>query len=470
MADIPDRRSDEELYLQFMAQGDREALALLCARYQALAYRIAYGMCGQAHLAEEAVQEAFLQLARGTSRFESGGPDSFRSWFCVLTMNQVRNLFRVEQRAQERTRKARDKSGAAAVSAAPVSSTEKNETSRALENALGDLQEELRLPIVLHCVEGLTQAQVGEMMGVSQSLIARRVSEGLGLLRKRLEVAGIMLSASALPLLLKEGNLLCGSEQLTTALSEICRTAKLNSARMLSVASKKSTSLLPWVAAGVLAVCGALIFWPNTPVAPPVAAPIVQMAPATAPLTSWAWDFDRAPSAEFINRKDLMADAVRSTYTLPTWQDHGGKNNSGCLLFTKPGNSLIFKTGVPLSAAPLTFEFEMLIQREQYEFSIENVSKHSAKMKPSTAKPAEYQPHWKVGDWVRVTMERHIENGVVISQMYYDGNRYGNAYEIALSEIPPEADPQLYFEIYGYGFLIDQMKLKYDAPSTPASR
>jgi RNA polymerase sigma factor (sigma-70 family) len=201
-------QADEALALQYQAKKTPSALATLVKRHQNGAYRAALAITRNSALAEEAVQEAFLQMAQGRSKFMTRGHGSFRSWFYCVVGNQAKMLLRRERGDRRRAtgekyrRHSEELVAEKNAAAFTVLKTEEVETSHALNAAVYSLRDEMREPIVLHFLNGLTQEEVGRVMGLSRKEVQRRMSLGLELLRKRLAQSGITTSLSALPALL----------------------------------------------------------------------------------------------------------------------------------------------------------------------------------------------------------------------------------------------------------------------------
>ena len=57
--------------------------------------------------------------------------------------------------------------------------------------ALAGLKEDVRVPLVMHFMQGLSQEEVGKLTGVSQSMASRRIASGLEKLRLRLVGSGV---------------------------------------------------------------------------------------------------------------------------------------------------------------------------------------------------------------------------------------------------------------------------------------
>src|SRR6266436_2974263 len=91
--------SDVELARRLGARGRAErdeAFATLFARHRQKAYDLAWRVLGDANLAADAVQEAFLTVYRKGPRFEARA--QFTSWLYRVVLNQSIDLRRRERR------------------------------------------------------------------------------------------------------------------------------------------------------------------------------------------------------------------------------------------------------------------------------------------------------------------------------------------------------------------------------------
>ena len=73
-----------------------------------------------------------------------------------------------------------------------------------VDEALAGLPEEVREPLVLHYLEGRTQADISLELGVNQSTVSRRLEKGVDELRERLKMAGVVVPVALLAVLLGE--------------------------------------------------------------------------------------------------------------------------------------------------------------------------------------------------------------------------------------------------------------------------
>lgn len=89
----------EEAALIAQAQaGDLAAYGELVRRYESLAFRTAYLLCGDPAEAEDAAQEAFIRAYRALGAFQSGRP--FRPWLLRIVAHQAINRRKAEMRRQ----------------------------------------------------------------------------------------------------------------------------------------------------------------------------------------------------------------------------------------------------------------------------------------------------------------------------------------------------------------------------------
>lgn len=91
--------TDDDDAIKRCQQGDIEELATLIRRYQTDALRLAYLLTGDRYLAEDIVQDGFLQVYRAAARFHLGRP--FQPWFHQIVANTTRIRRRSASRRHE---------------------------------------------------------------------------------------------------------------------------------------------------------------------------------------------------------------------------------------------------------------------------------------------------------------------------------------------------------------------------------
>lgn len=156
--------------------GDSAAFDTLVRTYMEQAFRVAYRVVGHREDAEDLVQESFMAAYQYLDSFEMGRP--FGPWLIRIVLNRGSNLRR------SRTRRGTEPE-VDGVSAAPsgLDESERSDTGRILQDALGTLSERQRMIVTLFDVDGLTSAEIGEMMDLAPGTVRWHLHEARRQLR-----------------------------------------------------------------------------------------------------------------------------------------------------------------------------------------------------------------------------------------------------------------------------------------------
>lgn len=178
MATYTAATTDRELIAR-MAAGEEPALAELHARHHRAAYAIALRALADRALAEDAVQEAFLDLWRGGARWDPARA-KLSTWICVLAHRRAVDIARREARRETAPEQAESW-------AADAYTTEElvllREDRRDVQGALEQLTASQRTVIELGYYGGLTQAQIAQKLEVPLGTVKSRAYEALRSLR-----------------------------------------------------------------------------------------------------------------------------------------------------------------------------------------------------------------------------------------------------------------------------------------------
>lgn len=178
------QRSDEAL-LEAAARSDEEALAALYDRYGRVAYGLALRVLRDPALAEDAVQEAFLQVWRSADRFDAERAKA-STW--ILTFVHRRSVDLV--RREERRRAEPAEPVPAATGPGADEETERRSKREIVQDALRRLPADQREAIELAYFGGYTQSELAERLGQPLGTIKSRMFTGLMRLRALLAEAG----------------------------------------------------------------------------------------------------------------------------------------------------------------------------------------------------------------------------------------------------------------------------------------
>ena len=169
---------DEEL-VGWVAQGDDRALSELYKRYSRPVYATGIRLLGDAHLAEELVQDAFTSVWRRALSFDSSRA-SFATWLYRITRNRAVDLHRRRQTRPLSVGEEplRNVSGGPE----PKASVDGWDVARALTR----IPEEHREVLTLAYFEGLSQREISRRTGVPLGTIKSRTTAALKRLHLRM--------------------------------------------------------------------------------------------------------------------------------------------------------------------------------------------------------------------------------------------------------------------------------------------
>ncbi|MES2337305.1 MAG: RNA polymerase sigma factor [Pseudomonadota bacterium] len=166
--------------------GDASAFAEIVRRYKQPLHRTVARLIGDEDEAVDIVQDAFIAAHAAIGRFDPDRP--LRTWLTRIAVNKARDWRR--RRIVRRFISAMLPDGAIEV-ADDVPAIDRAVADRAelirVEAAIRRLPANLREVLVLRTIEGLTQAEVGEMLDVSEKAVETRLYRARSRLRDDLD-------------------------------------------------------------------------------------------------------------------------------------------------------------------------------------------------------------------------------------------------------------------------------------------
>lgn len=174
--------------------GDEAAFAALMEANQGRVYNLILRMTGSPEDALELSQEAFLNAWRGLKNFH--GESSFSTWVYRLASNVCIDFLRREKRRRSisMTVSLDDEEEHQAELPderySPERACERGETRDAVRKALGELSEEHRQVLIMRELQGMSYAEIGEILDVEIGTVKSRISRARLALRKILVKSG----------------------------------------------------------------------------------------------------------------------------------------------------------------------------------------------------------------------------------------------------------------------------------------
>jgi RNA polymerase sigma-70 factor, ECF subfamily len=176
------RLADEDL-MTLVGRRSSDAFEVLYDRHGAAAYSLAHRIVGDAAVAEDVTQEAFLSLWRSGDRFDATR-GSVRSWTSGIVRNRAIDALRRGAGSAPKL----DFDDDALVEATPSdrltdSEAIRRETATQIRGALRDLPEEQSQVLGLAYFGGFTHAEIAEMLGMPLGTVKGRMRLGLEKIR-----------------------------------------------------------------------------------------------------------------------------------------------------------------------------------------------------------------------------------------------------------------------------------------------
>jgi RNA polymerase sigma-70 factor (ECF subfamily) len=178
------RLADEDL-MQLVAESDAGAFAILYERHTNVAFSLAFRMCGKRTIAEEVVQDAFLSLWRGGSRYDRTR-GSVRTWVLGIVHNRAIDALR---RGTVHDRGRVSDEGIEERLEAPERTDQevgRRDEAREIRTALEGLPAEQSHVIELAYYGGFTHSEIATMLDTPIGTIKGRMRLGLQKLRSQL--------------------------------------------------------------------------------------------------------------------------------------------------------------------------------------------------------------------------------------------------------------------------------------------
>ena len=174
-----DRRRDEEPLVKRAQGGDMAAFEQLYRDHVGRVFAVCMRLAGDASLAEELAQEAFVRAWQKLGSFR--GESAFSSWLYTLAVNTA-----LTERRSRRRRTARVMTTDDLAAFDKPGKPPGPERGFDLERALAKLPPGARAVLVLHDVEGYKHHEIAEMTGIAEGTSKAQLHRARRLLREAL--------------------------------------------------------------------------------------------------------------------------------------------------------------------------------------------------------------------------------------------------------------------------------------------
>jgi RNA polymerase sigma-70 factor (ECF subfamily) len=171
-----------------IAGGDERALGELYDRHGTLAFSLARAILGDTAEAEEATEDAFLQVWRAAATFDATRA-SVAAWLTMVVRSRALDRLRARRRHERTIASAVATQGETVHGATPLSAdraVEADEAGARVRAVLSELPEPQRRCLELAYFEGLTHSEIAELLRLPLGTVKTRIRAGMDKLRATL--------------------------------------------------------------------------------------------------------------------------------------------------------------------------------------------------------------------------------------------------------------------------------------------
>ena len=187
--------TDLQLLSRYHLEGDATAFRDLVQAHAGMVFATARRITRDEAMAEDVAQETFFQLARQSRHITQ----SVAAWLHRVAWRRACSAVR----DAATRRRIEEEAGASEAAVREPAQHEATwpEVETVLDEVIDELPDNLRVPLVMHFLQGRSQRDIAEQLGVNQSTVSRHVDEGLSVLRGRLKTRGLLCGAGLAALL-----------------------------------------------------------------------------------------------------------------------------------------------------------------------------------------------------------------------------------------------------------------------------
>jgi RNA polymerase sigma-70 factor, ECF subfamily len=171
--------------------GDREALAMLYDRYSALAYGVAMRVLGDPARAEDAVQDAFVNVWNRASTFDAAR-GSLRAWLLTSVRNRCIDYLRGRGSRERREDELNANADYAQAPSDPWREVALSLERAAVRDAMSSLPAEQRQVVEMAYFGGYSHAEIADMTRVPLGTVKGRMRLALEKMSSYLRGRGLV--------------------------------------------------------------------------------------------------------------------------------------------------------------------------------------------------------------------------------------------------------------------------------------
>ena len=192
---------DDELMQRFQ-KGDEEAFNLIVRRHQQPLINFIARFTGDKDNAEDLAQETFIRMYKAANRYKPGRAQ-FKTWMYFiaknLCKNEIRNRgrrdrYRVDNIITEGNSNNDNEDEIDLIASAPADITlqpevalERKELNNVIQDAIAELPEQYRFPLILRDIQGLSYDEISKILELRNGTTKSRINRARVMLKDKLK-------------------------------------------------------------------------------------------------------------------------------------------------------------------------------------------------------------------------------------------------------------------------------------------
>jgi RNA polymerase sigma factor (sigma-70 family) len=191
-------RTDVELLREYARTNDAAAFEQLSRRYRDMVFAVARRITRDHHDAEDVAQACFLELAKRAASVKTSLP----AYLHTAATRRAINCIRDDSRRRHHEQEAATKRPKEAPDTDPAERSW-DEIAVEIDEAIEELPETLRVPVVLYYLRGLSEPEIARELEMAEATVGRRLRVGVRQLRATLAKGSFAVSAGIITVGLK---------------------------------------------------------------------------------------------------------------------------------------------------------------------------------------------------------------------------------------------------------------------------
>ena len=192
---------DDELMQRFQ-KGDEEAFNLIVRRHQQALINFIARFTGDKDNAEDLAQETFIRMYKAANRYKPGRAQ-FKTWMYFiaknLCKNEIRNRgrrdrYRVDNIINDGNSNIDNEDEIDLIASAPADmamqpevAIERKELNNVIQDAIAELPEQYRFPLILRDIQGLSYDEISKILELRNGTTKSRINRARVMLKDKLK-------------------------------------------------------------------------------------------------------------------------------------------------------------------------------------------------------------------------------------------------------------------------------------------